>query len=52
MGALLSLIFSAERQPHHVEGDCRCACDDASETSTDSHITSAKSAAVARDSPT
>ena len=52
MGALLSLIFAADSKPHHVEGDCHCACDDASETSTDSHITSAKSAAVARDSPT
>ena len=52
MGALLSLLFSASRQPAHVEGECRCACDEASETSTDSHITSAKSAAVARDSPT
>ena len=52
MGALLSLIFAADKKPHRVEGDCHCACDDASETSTDSHITSAKSAAVARDSPT
>jgi hypothetical protein len=52
MGALLSLIFAADKKPHHVEGDCHCACDDASETSTDSHITSAKLAAVARDSPT
>jgi hypothetical protein len=60
MGALLSLIFSVDsgskqpwlRQPHHVEGDCHCACDDSSESSAEPHITSAKSAAVARDSPT
>ena len=48
MGALLSLIFSVDKKPHHVEGDCHCACDNSSEP----HITSAKSAAVARDSPT
>ena len=55
MGALLSLIFAADSsklKPHRVEGDCHCACDDASETSTESHITSTKSAAVPRDSPT
>ena len=60
MGALLSLIFSADKQPHHLEGDCHCACDDASESSEDAtlgaspqpHRTSTKSAAVARESPT
>jgi len=60
MGSLLSLFFSVDksgsqpwlRQPHHVEGDCHCACDDASESSAEPHTTSTKSAAVARDSPT
>ena len=55
MGALLSLIFAADSgklKPHHVEGDCHCACDDASESSAEPHTTSTKSAAVARDSPT
>ena len=52
MGALLSLIFSVDKKPHHMEGDCHCACDDSSESSAEPHITSAKSAAVARDSPT
>ena len=58
MGALLSLIFAADSsklKPHHVEGDCHCACDDASESSgsqVEPQLTSTKSAAVARDSPT
>jgi hypothetical protein len=57
MGALLSLIFAADSKlkPHHVEGDCHSACDDASESSgsqVEPQLTSTKSAAVARDSPT
>jgi hypothetical protein len=55
MGALLSLIFAADKKPHHLEGDCHCACDDASESSgsqVEPQLTSTKPAAVARDSPT
>ena len=55
MGNLLSLIFAVDKKPHHVEGDCHCACDDSSESSAESakpQTTSTKSAAVARDSPT
>ena len=55
MGNLLSLIFAVDKKPHHVEGDCHCACDDSSESSAESakpQPTSTKSAAVARDSPT
>ena len=52
MGYLLSLIFSADKKPHHVEGDCHCACDESSESSAEAQKTSTKSAAVARDSPT
>jgi hypothetical protein len=33
MGALLSLLFSVDKAPHHLEGDCHCACDDASQSS-------------------
>ena len=55
MGNLLSLFFKMDTKPHHVEGDCRCVCDDSSESSAESakpQPTSTKSAAVARDSPT
>ncbi len=54
MGALLSLLSVQTRKPHHVEGDCHCACDDQSENSDTlpPQKTSTKSAAVARDSPT
>ena len=54
MGNLLSLFFKMDTKPHHVEGDCRCVCDDSSESSADSkpQLTSTKSAAVALDSPT
>ena len=60
MGALLSLLFSVDKKPHHLEGDCHCACDESSESSADASLgalphaqqTSTKSAAVARDSPT
>ena len=56
MGVLLSLIFAADSKlkPHHVEGDCHCACDDSesSGSQVEPQLTSTKSAAVARDSPT
>ena len=55
MGSLLTLIFAADKKPHHIETDCHCACDDNSESSgsqAEPHTTSTKSAAVARDSPT
>ena len=51
MGSLLTLIFAADKKPHHIETDCHCACDD-SESSEEPQQTSTKSAAVARDSPT
>ena len=52
MGSLLTLIFAADKKPHHIETDCHCACDDDSESSEEPQQTSTKSAAVARDSPT
>jgi hypothetical protein len=52
MGALLSLLFSGDKKPHHIETDCHCACDESSDSSGDAQQTSTKSAAVARDSPT
>ena len=55
MGALLSLFFSVDKKPHHVEGELRCACDDGSRQSSEDstpHTTSTKSAAVALETPT
>ena len=46
------MIFAVDKKPHHLEGDCHCACDESSESSADAQQTSTKSAAVARDSPT
>jgi hypothetical protein len=45
------LLFSGDKKPHHLEGDCHCACDDDSSDS-EPQLTSTKSAPVARDSPT
>jgi autotransporter-associated beta strand protein len=58
LGGTSQVIFAADSgklKPHHVEGDCHCACDDASESSgsqVEPQLTSTRSAAVARDSPT